>query len=140
MSPFLWNEPVAELGDTSLQAASSVTGLQEDVQLPQGGKHNIHLTVSVIHLSMPPTSMTGRQGQVSELTVPRWASPQPFLTDLGSENEDAWHATSFPCYFLYAHFPFGTISTENNFSLSFHSILSVTHIYNTLLVYLPLLI
>ena len=41
-----------------------------------------------------------------------------------------WHSTSFHCYFLHAHhFFFGTIHTENNFSLSFHSILSVTHIY-----------
>ena len=35
-----------------------------------------------------PTIITWRQGQVSELTVPIWTSPRPFLTDCGSGNED----------------------------------------------------
>jgi len=50
---------------------------QKDVCLP------------VLLLSKRPTFMTWRQGQVSELTVPRRASPRPFLTDCGSGNEDA---------------------------------------------------
>ena len=62
------------------------------------------------------------QGQVSELTVPRWASPRPFLTDWKWEWRCPWHSTSFHCYFLYTHFFFSTIGTENNFSLSFHNI------------------